>query len=101
MNWNSFIINFVKFGEEDLIFDGWIDMLVYLVFFGLFLYGIVKIFFEFFERFVDEFYVLDLLYMNVVWVRIDVFVKDKVIVEKLKLWYNMFCKCFIFSDEYL
>lgn len=39
--------------------------------------------------------------MNSVCVCVDDIVEDIEIVEIFKLWYWMFCKCFMFNDEFL
>ncbi|KAL2204698.1 FAD/NAD(P)-binding domain-containing protein [Sarocladium strictum] len=101
LNWNSFITNSAKPGEEDLTSDGWTDMPAYSALLGSPSHGLVDPQPESLNKIAGEFHALDLPHMNAVRARIDAIVNDKATAEKLKPWYNTFCKRPTFSDEYL
>ncbi|KAL6249290.1 hypothetical protein RBB50_004353 [Rhinocladiella similis] len=101
LNWNNFITNSAKPGEEDLVADGWTDMPAYSALLGSPIHGVVESSPDSLARHAAEFQTLDLPYMNAVRARIDQIVQDPQTAEKLKPWYNSYCKRPTFSDEYL
>lgn len=80
---------------------GWIEVFVYCVIIGFFNFGIIEFILEKIGEYVGGFLMLDLLCVEKVCVCIDEIVKDLEIVKVFKFWYFVWCKCLIFSDEYL
>ncbi|KIW09914.1 hypothetical protein PV08_11690 [Exophiala spinifera] len=101
LNCNSFITNSAKPGEENMVADGWTDMPAYSAVVGSPSHGVVDGSADSLARHIAEFNALDLPHMNAVRARIDKVVQDPDIAEKLKPWYNSYCKRPTFSDEYL
>lgn len=101
LNWNSFITNSAKPGEEDLVADGWTDMPAYSGLLGSPLDGVVDGSPDSLARHAAKYQALDLPNMDSIRARIDKIVQDPKTAEKLKPWYNSYCKRPTFSDEYL
>ena len=101
LNWNRFITNSVLPGEPDLVNDGWTDMPAYSALLGSPSHGVVDATPASLGKLAEEFHALDLPHMNKARARIDQLVQNRDTAEKLKPWYNTFCKRPTFSDEYL
>lgn len=101
LNWNDFITNSAKPGQADLTSDGWTDMPAYSALLGSPSQGVVDSSPASLARHAAEFHALDLPHMNAVRARVEHLVHDPNTAEKLKPWYNTYCKRPTFSDEYL
>ncbi|VUC30142.1 unnamed protein product [Clonostachys rosea] len=101
LNWNRFITNSAKPGEQNLVADGWTTMPAYSALLGSPSHGIVDPSPENLEKHVSAFHELDLPTMEAVRARVEKLVEDPKTSAKLKPWYPSWCKRPTFSDTYL
>jgi cyclohexanone monooxygenase len=94
-NFNS-LVSGVPTGEEDLVKDGWTDIIGNLLVLMRQGQGMSSP-----EALADTIQLADFQKMNQVRARVDSVVQDKATAEALKPWYNQFCKRPCFHDEYL
>jgi cyclohexanone monooxygenase len=88
------IVNGV-YEEEDMVSDGWTDILRNLILRPDPANPVNP------EELVTRMQLADFKKMNQIRARVDSIVKDKATAEALKPWYNQFCKRPCFHDEYL
>lgn len=101
LNFNTFLTNSAKPGEENLVNDGWTDMPAYSAILGSPSHGIVDPSPENLAEQATRFHILDLPHMETVRARVDQLVKDPDTAARLKPWYPSWCKRPTFSDTYL
>lgn len=101
LNFNTFLTNSAKPGEENLVNDGWKDMPAYSAILGSPSHGIVDPSPENLAEQATRFHILDLSHMETVRARVGQLVKDPDTAARLKPWYPSWCKRPTFSDTYL
>jgi len=94
-NFNS-LVSGVPTGEEDLVNDGWTDIIGNLLVLMRKGQGTASP-----EALADTIQLADFQKMEQIRARADQVVKDKATADALKPWYNQFCKRPCFHDEYL
>ena len=94
-NFNA-LVSGVPTGEEDLVNDGWTDIIGNLLVLMRKGQGMASP-----EALAETIQLADFQKMNQVRARVDAVVQDRATADALKPWYNQFCKRPCFHDEYL
>ena len=98
-NFNLFVTQSNAPGDKDMVDDGWTHIPSYHALLGT--EGASVITPEMAASHVTQLEAADLPHMERIRARVDKVVKDKSIAQKLKPWYQSWCKRPTFSDEYL
>lgn len=101
MNFNSYVENAAKAGEENLTGDAWTEMPGYSAVIGGPSWGLVEPTPEKIGEHVRKLHMLDMPRAEAARARVDQIVKNPETAAKLKAWYPVWCKRPTFSDDYL
>ncbi|KAK3937701.1 Pentalenolactone D synthase [Diplogelasinospora grovesii] len=101
LNFNAYLTNSPRQGEENMVGDGWTEIPAYCALLGCPDWDIVEPTPEKIGAHVARLYKLDVAATEAKRARVDQIVKDAETAGKMKAWYPTWCKRPTFSDEYL
>lgn len=101
LNFNSYVENAARPGQENLTGDGWTEMPAYSAIVGGPSWGIVAPTMESIGEHVGKLHMLDVPRSEAARARVDRIVEDPETAARLKAWYPVWCKRPTFSDDYL
>ncbi|KAL2135340.1 hypothetical protein VTI74DRAFT_8993 [Chaetomium olivicolor] len=101
LNFDSYLTDAVKEGQEDMVADAWTELRSFSAVLGSPSYPIVEPIPEKIAQHVARLLKLDIPNSEGARARVDSIVKDPETAAKLKAWYPTWCKRPTFSDEYL